>query len=58
MGHTRTDHVVDPDQRSWDHRNLFVVGAGSMPTIGTSNPTLTLAALACRCAAVMVEDLA
>ena len=58
MGHTRTDHVVDPDQRSWDHRNLFVVGAGSMPTIGTSNPTLTLAALACRTAAVMVEDLA
>ena len=55
---TRTSSVVDPDQRSWDHRNLFLVGAGSMPTIGTSNPTLTLAALACRTAAVLVEELA
>jgi glucose dehydrogenase len=58
MGKDRADHVVDPDQRSWDHRNLFVVGAGSMPTIGTSNPTLTLAALACRTAAAMLEELA
>lgn len=57
MGITRDDHVVDPDQRSWDHRNLFVIGAGSMPTIGTSNPTLTLAALACRTAAVMADEL-
>ncbi len=57
MGHDRSDNVVDPDQRSWDHRNLFLVGAGSMPTVGTSNPTLTLAALACRTAAVLVEEL-
>jgi choline dehydrogenase-like flavoprotein len=57
MGGNSDDHVVDPDQRSWDHRNLFVVGAGSMPTIGTSNPTLTLAALACRTAAALVEEL-
>ena len=32
-------------QRSWDHANLYLAGAGSMPTIGTSNTTLTLAAL-------------
>ena len=57
MGITRDDHVVDPDQRSWDHRNLFVIGAGRMPTIGTSNPTLTLAALACRTAAVLADEL-
>jgi choline dehydrogenase-like flavoprotein len=57
MGHDPDHHVVDPDQRSWDHRNLFVVGAGSMPTIGTSNPTLTLAALACRTAAAMADEL-
>ena len=58
MGNDPDDYVVDPDQRSWDHRNLFLVGAGSMPTIGTSNPTLTLAALACRTAAVLAEELA
>ena len=30
-------------QRSWDHENLYLVGAGSMPSVGTSNTTLTLA---------------
>ena len=57
MGGDRSTSVVDPDQRSWDHPNLFVVGAGSMPTIGTSNPTLTLAALTCRTAEVLAGEL-
>jgi choline dehydrogenase-like flavoprotein len=57
MGDDPADSVVDSEQRSWDHRNLFVIGAGSMPTIGTSNPTLTLAALACRSAAAVGRDL-
>ncbi len=57
MGDDPATSVVDGEQRSWDHRNLFVVGAGSMPTIGTSNPTLTLAALACRTAAAVLGDL-
>ena len=46
-GRRPEDSVVDADQRSWEHRNLFLVGSGSFPTMGTSNPTLTLAALAC-----------
>ncbi len=50
MGTTKQDSVTDPAQRSWDHENLFLVGGGSMPTIGTSNITLTLAALAYRSA--------
>ena len=58
MGDDPATSVVDSEQRSWDHRNLFIVGAGSMPTIGTSNPTLTLAALACRTAAAILGDLA
>ncbi|HWC68064.1 MAG TPA: GMC family oxidoreductase [Acidimicrobiales bacterium] len=58
MGRDPSTSVVDSEQRSWDHRNLFVTGAGSMPTIGTSNPTLTLAALSCRTAAAILEDLA
>jgi choline dehydrogenase-like flavoprotein len=45
MGTTRHNSVVDADLRSWDHRNLYVVGCGSMTTSGTSNPTLTGAAL-------------
>jgi choline dehydrogenase-like flavoprotein len=57
MGDDPATSVVDSDQRTWDHRNLFVVGAGSMPTIGTSNPTLTLAALTCRTTAAILGDL-
>jgi choline dehydrogenase-like flavoprotein len=50
MGDDPATSVVDADQRSWQHRNLFVIGSGSFPTMGTSNPTLTLAALALRTA--------
>ena len=46
MGTGAKDSVVDGAQRSWDHGNLYLVGAGSMPTTGTSNTTLTLSALA------------
>lgn len=45
MGTTRNDSVVDRNQRSWDHENLYVVGCGSMPTTGTANPTLTALAM-------------
>ncbi len=57
MGTTPANSVVDADQRSWDHENLYLVGAGSMPSIGTSNTTLTLAALCLRSAEHMVEQL-
>lgn len=57
MGTSAADSVVDADQRSWAHRNLFVVGSGSFPTMGTSNPTLTMAALSLRTADRMIEEL-
>lgn len=57
MGDSRYDSVVDSDQRSWDHPNLYLVGAGSMPSIGTSNTTLTLAALSFRTADRLVAEL-
>jgi len=57
MGKSKSDSVVDSDQRSWDHDNLYLVGAGSMPTVGTANVTLTLAALAFRSARAMLEQL-
>jgi choline dehydrogenase-like flavoprotein len=45
MGFSKSDSVTDRTLRTWGHDNLYVVGPGSMPTIGTSNPTLTVAAL-------------
>ncbi|MFC5353967.1 GMC family oxidoreductase [Azospirillum himalayense] len=57
MGTDKSNSVVDTDQRSWDHANLYLVGAGSMPTIGTANVTLTLAALCYRSARAMLKQL-
>ena len=52
------DHsVCDSDCRTWDHGNLFLVSGGSMPTLGTSNPTLTIAALACKTAKAINKEL-
>ena len=45
MGDDPKTSVVDKTQRSWDHNNLFLVGDGVFPTTGTSNPSLTIAAL-------------
>jgi choline dehydrogenase-like flavoprotein len=57
MGSSPEHSVVDTDQRSWEHRNLFVVGSGSFPTMGTSNPSLTMAALTLRTAEHMLVEL-
>lgn len=58
MGSNAKDSVVDSFQRSWDHRNLFLVGSGAFPTTGTANPTLTIAALSLRTAdKILREDL-
>jgi choline dehydrogenase-like flavoprotein len=57
MGANREDSVVDRNQRTWDHPNLFLVGCGNMPTLGTSNPTLTMAALAFWAAENILKDL-
>jgi choline dehydrogenase-like flavoprotein len=57
MGTDKSNSVVDSYQKSWDHENLYLVGAGSMPTIGTSNTTLTLAALCFRTAEDVLKRL-
>ena len=57
MGETAEDSVVDSYQKTHDHSNLYAVGCGSMPSIGTSNPTLTMAALALRSAEQIHRDL-
>ena len=57
MGHDPTDSVCNSDCRSHDHINLFLMGAGLFPSIGTANPTLTLMALALRTAHKIAEEL-
>jgi len=50
MGDDPANSVVDRDGRAHDHPNLFIAGSSVLPTGGTANPTLTLAALALRTA--------
>jgi glucose dehydrogenase len=56
MGDDPKASVVDSWQRSHDHRNLYLAGSGTFPTVGTANPTLTLSALALRTADSIVKD--
>ncbi|WP_458791244.1 GMC family oxidoreductase [Yoonia sp. MH D7] len=48
MGKDAASAVVDADLRSFDHRNLFILGSGTFPTSATANPSLTIAALSLR----------
>ncbi|MFC9330116.1 FAD-dependent oxidoreductase [Kitasatospora sp. NPDC057015] len=57
MGDSPATSVVDQWQRCWDHPNLYAVGCGSMPTVATSNPSLTMAALALRSTERIHRDL-
>ena len=57
MGTSKADSVTNSHMKSWDHPNLYVVGAGSQVTIGTANPTLTTAALAIRASEAMLKEL-
>src|SRR5579863_486037 len=57
MGNDPKSSVVDGTCASHEHRNLFIVGSSVFPTSGTANPTLTVAALALRCAGFLREAL-
>jgi choline dehydrogenase-like flavoprotein len=50
MGSNAADSVVDADCRTHDHANLFVAGSAVMPSAGSVNCTLTVAALALKLA--------
>jgi choline dehydrogenase-like flavoprotein len=58
MGNDPDTSVVDASQRSHDIPNMWVVGSGSFPTVATSNPTLTLMALAFKSADSILAALA
>ena len=57
MGTNKYNSVVDENMRSWDHENLYLVGAGSMPSIGSSNTSLSIAALSFKACEQMLRDL-
>lgn len=57
MSASASEGVVDECGRSWDHKNLFLVGCGNMPTVGTSNPTLTMTALAIKTGEAIITQL-
>lgn len=48
MGDDPADSVVDSYQKAHDHGNLWIVGCGSMPSVGTANPTITMLAMTYR----------
>ncbi|WP_347220092.1 GMC family oxidoreductase [Chryseobacterium sp.] len=57
MGHDASDSVTNSYCKAWDHPNLYIVGAGNMTTLGTSNPTLTLSAFTIRSVESILQDL-
>jgi choline dehydrogenase-like flavoprotein len=57
MGSDPKTSVVNAEMQAWDHPNLYLAGCGNMPTLGTSNPTLTMTALAFKAAEAILRQL-
>jgi choline dehydrogenase-like flavoprotein len=57
MGNDPKTSVVKPTMQTWDHENLYLCGCGNMPTLGTSNPTLTMAATTFKAAEAILQQL-
>jgi choline dehydrogenase-like flavoprotein len=57
MGSDPGTSVVDGNQRSHDHQNLYLLGSGVFPSVGTANPTLTIAALTLMAAEAILKTL-
>ena len=55
MGSDPNASVVDATLRSHDHQNLYLLGSGVFPSVGTANPTLTIAALTLMAADAMLK---
>ncbi len=56
MGTRPESSVVDPFNRCWDARNLFVLDGACFVTSGWQNPTLTMLALGGRACRRIAED--
>ncbi len=57
IGDDPSNSVLNYKQRSWDHKNLYMVGSGVFPTLTTANPTLTIAAMSFSAADNILADL-
>lgn len=57
MGSDPDTSVVDATLRSHDYQNLYLLGSGVFPSVGTANPTLTIAALTLLAADAIVKTL-
>jgi glucose dehydrogenase len=57
MGPDPDTSVVDGNQHSHDCSNLWIVGSGGFPTVGTANPTLTIVAMALKTAKNLLSTL-
>jgi choline dehydrogenase-like flavoprotein len=56
MGDFPQNSVVDKDCRSFDHKNLFIIGASVLPTSATANPTITFTALTLKTAKIISDE--
>ncbi|HRE41373.1 MAG TPA: GMC family oxidoreductase [Ignavibacteria bacterium] len=57
MGDDPKTSVVDKNQKTHDHNNLFIAGSSVFPTEGTNNPTLTIAAMSIRLAEFIQKEI-
>jgi len=57
MGTDPKTSVVDGESRCHDHPNLFIAGSATFPTVGSVNPTLTIAALSLPIAETIARDM-
>src|SRR5918994_545458 len=57
MGDVPRTSVVHAELRVHGRRNCFVISTAVFPTVGTANPTLTLAALSLRAAGAVRRSL-
>ncbi len=57
MGTSQNTSVVDPNCRSFEHKNLYIVDSSVFVTGAPTNPTITTAALALRAAEMMRKEL-
>jgi choline dehydrogenase-like flavoprotein len=55
MGSSKENSVVDQDCRVWGLKNLYVIDASVMPSGGSVNPSLTIAALALRASKALAK---
>ena len=57
MGNDPNTSVVNGSSQSHDHQNLYLLGSGVFPSVGTANPTLTIAALSLMTAEAILKSL-